>query len=128
MMQFLGHVSEPETVLAACDVLLKPTREDNPWGRDILEGLAAGKPVISIGCYDRFVQNGETGFLLPQYDARTIADILMRLDADRALARHLGENAKARVAALCNGPARARDLLEVWRSAVAHRNSPAAAA
>ncbi|NJM84390.1 MAG: glycosyltransferase family 4 protein, partial [Tabrizicola sp.] len=85
MFLFLGHVAEPETVLAACDVVVKPTREENPWGRDILEGLGAGKPVISIGRYDTFVETDATGFLMPDYDAGKLADVLLRLDADRAL-------------------------------------------
>lgn len=127
MFLFLGHVAEPETVLAACDVLAKPTRDANPWGRDILEGLAAGKPVISLGSYDTFVRNGVSGFLLPEYTPQAIADILLRLDGDRALARRLGEGAKARVALLCDGRARARDLLAIWREAVAERSLSEAA-
>ena len=31
-------------MVAAADVLLKPTREDNPWGRDILEAMAQAEP------------------------------------------------------------------------------------
>jgi glycosyltransferase involved in cell wall biosynthesis len=122
MFLFLGHVADPETVLAACDVLAKPTREDNPWGRDILEGLAAGKPVISLGAYDTFVKTGVSGFLLPDYTAAVIADILLRLDADRALVRQLGDGARAHVATLCDGHARAKDLLALWREAVAARS------
>jgi len=127
MFLFLGHVAEPETVLAACDVLAKPTREDNPWGRDILEGLAAGRPVVSIGRYDRFVESGATGILLAEYTDTAFAEALLRLDADRALAKRLGAGARARVAALCDGPARANDLLAVWREAIEARAMRAAA-
>ena len=121
MFLFLGHVADPESVLAGCDVLLKPTREDNPWGRDIIEALAAGKPVISVGRYDRFVETGKTGFLMSRYTDEGAADILLRLDSDRDLCRRLGENARARVAELCDGPSRAQDLLNLWRGAVANR-------
>ena len=127
MFLFLGHVTEPEAVLASCDVLLKPTREDNPWGRDIIEALAAGKPVVSVGQYDRFVENDKTGFLMSRYTAEGAADILLRLDSDRELCRRLGENARARVAELCDGPSRARDLLNLWKSAIAARKDNRAA-
>jgi glycosyltransferase involved in cell wall biosynthesis len=127
MFLFLGHVAEPETVLAASDVLAKPTREDNPWGRDILEGLATAKPVISIGRYDTFVETGATGFLLSEYSAEAVAEILLRLDVDRALGRRLGEGAKSRIVALCNGKDRARDLAALWREAVDARRIPRAA-
>lgn len=122
MVLLLGHVSAPEKVLAGCDVLLKPTREANPWGRDILEGLASGRPVISVGTYDRFVENGATGYLLERYDADAVADILLRLQDDRPLIAKLGVAAGERVASLCNGPARAAELLDVWREACVARS------
>ena len=121
MFLFLGHVRVPERVLAACDVLIKPTRQDNPWGRDILEALSRGMPVISIGKYDRFVQSDVTGFLLDTYDADNVVDIILRLDSDRDLLTRLGKAGKQRISVLCNGKDRANDLLEVWRKAIFDR-------
>ncbi len=118
MFLFLGHVETPERVLAASDVLIKPTREGNPWGRDILEGLAAGLPVISFGSYHRFVEHGVTGILRERFDAaETAADILALAD-DPERRKRLGAAGRARVAELCDGPARAADLLAVWRAAL----------
>jgi glycosyltransferase involved in cell wall biosynthesis len=114
---FLGHVDRPEAVLASCDVLAKPTREANPWGRDILEGLAAGKPVLSIGTYDRFVQQDVTGVLTRDFNAAEWAREVLRLADDRELVRRLGAAGANRVADLCSGPKRADDLLTVWREA-----------
>ena len=122
MMLFLGHVAEPEAVLTACDVLLKPTRDNNPWGRDILEALAAGKPVVSVGRYSRFVETEKTGVLLEHYSADAVAKILLSLDADRDHCLRLGANAAQRAAKLCNGAARASDLLAVWQEAIARRS------
>ena len=48
------------------DILITPTREYNPWGRDILEAIANGKAVISVGNYDKFV-NKNTGLLLNEF-------------------------------------------------------------
>jgi glycosyltransferase involved in cell wall biosynthesis len=121
MFVFLGHVSEPERVLAACDVLIKPTRENNPWGRDILEALAAGKPVISIGSYSRFVESGVTGHLFAEYNAGAVADVIETFNNDRALIGRLGVNGARRIAALCDPSRRAGDLLAVWKQAVANR-------
>jgi len=121
MILFMGHVSDPERVLIGCDVLFKPTRANNPWGRDIIEGLAAARPVVSIGHYNRFVESGETGYLLPSYDVAAMAGVFQTMHADPVLRRRLGENASRRVAALCNGPDRARDLFAVWQAAVAER-------
>jgi len=117
MFLFLGHVDEPERVLAACDLLAKPTREDNPWGRDILEALAAGRPVLSVGSYDRFVRDGVTGILLRQFDPAPLAQAIVKLSDDRDLVARMGEAGRRLVFDLCDGTARAADLAAVWRSA-----------
>lgn len=114
MFQFLGHVPEPESVLSACDALAKPTRENNPWGRDALEALALGKPVLTCGRYAVFVEDGVTGVLQPAFDADRLADSIMRLDENRAWTRQMGKAGQARVRALCAGQARAADLRAVW--------------
>jgi glycosyltransferase involved in cell wall biosynthesis len=116
MFRFLGHVETPEAVLAACDILAKPTREANPWGRDILEALAAGKPVFSVGTYDRFVEDGVTGFLRPDFDAADWADAILDLASDLARYEEFRGNAVRRANALCNPEDKAAELLQVWQS------------
>lgn len=118
MFLFLGHVSEPEAVLAACDALAKPSRENNPWGRDTLEALALGKPVLACGSYAKFVEDGVTGVLQPEFDAGRLADAIMRLADDRGMVQRLGEAGRARVRRLCAGPERAAELQAIWRSVV----------
>lgn len=99
---FLGHTDRPESVLSACHVLLKPTRENNPWGRDILEGLAYGLPVYSIGIYNSFVKNSVTGYLQSVFNPRKAADWIISLHRDPEIRQTLGRQASDLVAALCN--------------------------
>lgn len=114
---FLGHVAQPESVLAGCHALVKPTRENNPWGRDIIEALAAGRPVLTCGTYSVFVENGVTGVLQPEFDAAALAASIAALATDRSRAQAWGEAGRARVARLCDGAARAADLAAIWRNA-----------
>lgn len=114
MFLFLGHVADPESVLAGCDVLAKPTREDNPWGRDIMEAMAAEKPVLTVGQWDGFVQNRRTGVLQPVFDADALSEELIALSANRPRVQSMGRAAREHVAKLCDGPRRAADLLDVW--------------
>ncbi|MFN0043917.1 MAG: glycosyltransferase family 4 protein [Alphaproteobacteria bacterium] len=115
--RFLGHIEDPDRVLALCAALIKPTREANPWGRDVIEALAAGRAVLSCGTDSTFVETGVTGYLQERFDAAAMAREIMRLADDRESLRRMGEMGKARVASLCDGPARARDLLDLWREA-----------
>ena len=80
-----GHLADPDGALRHADALVKLTRQQNPWGRDIMEGLMAGLPVVSIGHYDTFVENGKNGFLEPDYDPEAIADYLAALKRTPAL-------------------------------------------
>lgn len=115
MFLFLGHVPAPEQVLAACQVLIKPTREANPWGRDIIEALAAGCPVLTVGTFAEFVETGVTGVLQPEFDASALAAQLIRLADDRELCGRWGAAGQQRIARLCNGPSRAAELAGIWQ-------------
>lgn len=120
--QFLGHVPDPERVLAAADLLIKPTRENNPWGRDIIEAMVMGKPVLSIGADQTFVEPEKTGLLFPAYDVGRIAEEIAELAQHRERCRAMGALARARVEVLCHGPSRAADLASLWERAA--RMSP----
>ncbi|MBL27196.1 MAG: hypothetical protein CMM50_06560 [Rhodospirillaceae bacterium] len=113
---FLGHVNAPEQVLAGADALIKPTRDANPWGRDIIEALAAGVPVVTLGRYNRFVEDRVTGVLQQDFDAERMAEAICGFADDRARAKALGEAGRSRVTDLCDGRARAADLFAVWES------------
>ena len=115
MFAFLGHVDEPERVLASAHALIKPTREANPWGRDIIEALAAARPVFAVGHWTGFVSPGETGMLHGDFDAQAMATDIAALADDRARSCAMGKAGRARVAALCDPCARAADLAGFWR-------------
>ncbi|MBM3541495.1 MAG: glycosyltransferase family 4 protein, partial [Alphaproteobacteria bacterium] len=89
----------------------------NPWGRDILEAMAMGLPVLSVGTDATFVETGVTGVLQSPFDAAALAGDIARLADDRDRVRRMGGAARVRVATLCDGTSRARDLLDLWRGA-----------
>ena len=115
MFLFLGHTQAPEQVLAGCDLLAKLTRGNDPWGRDIIEAMAQGRSVLSVGTWNRFVETGVTGVLQDRFEARAMALIIAELADNRQKCRSLGDAAARRVARLCYGPDRAAELLAVWQ-------------
>jgi glycosyltransferase involved in cell wall biosynthesis len=121
MFMFLGHVPDPERVLSACDVLVKPTRESNPWGRDILEAMAMAKPVISCGTYNTFVINSETGYLLKEYEAADFAARIIELADNPGKAEAMGARARGVVGEKCNGRDKAAELMRIWKAAADER-------
>ena len=121
MFVFLGHVSDPNRVLASCNIVARPSRIGNPWGRDLLEGMIMGKPTIALGAYQGFVINGETGYLSARYSPESFADQITYLADNPAIVRQLGASAKKLVKEKCNPVARAKDLAMTWHAAVQSR-------
>jgi glycosyltransferase involved in cell wall biosynthesis len=117
---FLGHVSEPERVLSASHALAKPSREDNPWGRDILEALAMGLPVLACGTYDHFVKPGVSGYLYPHddnFDPVAMAADIVGLAAEPLRRLNMSAAAVDCVRSKCDGRSRAADLAVAWEGA-----------
>ncbi len=119
MFAFMGHVGEPERVLASAQALIKPTREANPWGRDIIEALAAARPVITLGTWTGFVSPDETGILHSEFDAGAMAADIAALADDRGKSCAMGRAGQARIADLCDPHRSAADLTNFWQQ-VAH--------
>ena len=120
---FLGHVKNPEAVLAAADMTARLTRRNDPWGRDVIESLAAGLPMLATGTWDGFLRDCVSGWLVGQFDPVACADRLEWAEKDRGAVRRMGEAGRAHVGRVCDARARASDLREVWRVAAVQRGA-----
>ena len=76
---FKGFVSDPEEVLQSAFALVRPSRENDPWGRDVIEATTFGVPVLATGSFGGVVEHGVTGFLFDPFDARAMAEKLAEL-------------------------------------------------
>ena len=85
IIQLRGRVLDPSPILAQAFALLRPSREGDPWGRDVIEATTAGVPVIATGVFEGVVQNAVNGFLIEPFDADYFADRLSQLRADASL-------------------------------------------
>jgi glycosyltransferase involved in cell wall biosynthesis len=99
---FLGHVSDVESFMNACDILAFPTVPGigEGFGLAALEGMAAGRPVVASAVYSlpEIVVNGETGYLVPPWGIEELASALVRLASDAKLRSRLGARARDRAA------------------------------
>lgn len=115
MVYFPGHIDRPMAALSASNVLIKLTRQANPWGRDIIEAMQAGVPVISLGVESPFLKDGISGFLDRDYDPERIADHLLRLRDDSELREKLGTAGRVGAEKLFDGAARAREVVDIYQ-------------
>ena len=124
MFLFLGHVPRPEGVVLACDLVARLSRENSPWGRDVIEALALGRPVLATGTWPGFVRPDQDGWLIGEFDPASCAALLLRAAGDRTRLRAMGESGRRHIASVCGGLARAADLTHVWQHAVHRAAAP----
>lgn len=90
-VEFAGSQRDPWPWLARGSVFAL-TSDYEPLGIAVLEGMAAGLPVVatSIGGIPELVTDGGTGFLVPTGDEVALAEALTRLLRNPSLGRVLG--------------------------------------
>jgi glycosyltransferase involved in cell wall biosynthesis len=78
-IQFRGYTESPEKIFPRAFALIRPSRVNDPWGRDVIEAISNGVPVLATGTFDGVVEPGVNGFLFYPFDARQIAARLIDL-------------------------------------------------
>lgn len=92
------ETSEVAVALDAATVLVLPSRSEG-LGRVVVEAFCRGRGVVGsrVGGIPDIVEDGATGILVPPGDAAALADALVSVLSDRALAERLGLAAHAAV-------------------------------
>lgn len=100
----------------AADVCVVPSHSES-FGLVALEAAACGIPVVAsaVGGLTTLVDDGRTGFLVPDRDPASYARALATLLADRSLAHRFGE-AGARRSRSYTWSAAAHQLLEIYQA------------
>ncbi len=94
-----GFRGDIPAIIACSDILVLPSVQPESFGLVLLEGMAAGKPVIAtnLGGPREIVQNGVTGFLVDHTEATEMADRVLQLLKDEALRHRMGQAGLTRV-------------------------------
>jgi glycosyltransferase involved in cell wall biosynthesis len=99
-VEFSGFRNDIEAAIAELDLLVHASTIGEPFGQVIIEGMAAGKPVVATngGGVPEIVENGRTGILVPMADVNAMAEAICQILSDRAGAQAMGMRARQRVA------------------------------
>lgn len=100
-VRLAGFREDVSAEMAGMDVLVHASVVPEPLGQVVLEGMAAGLPVVATaaGGPAEMVTDGVDGLLYPPGDAAALATLLRRLAGDPRLRESLGKAAKLRSAA-----------------------------
>lgn len=99
LITFTGFRKDVLNVIADMDVIVHASTIGEPFGQVIIEGMAAGKPVIATdgGGVPEIVENGKTGILVPMGHEAAMAEAITRVLGDPALAAEMGLLGRERV-------------------------------
>ena len=98
-VEFTGFRSDVPELMANLDILVHASTTGEPFGQVVVQGMAAGKPVVATngGGIPEIVVDGLTGLLVPMSDADSMAAAICHLISQPALARQMGLMGRQRV-------------------------------
>jgi len=84
--------------MSALDVLVLASTSPEPFGRVLIEAMAAGKPVVATdaGAVREIMTDGVHGLLVPQGDVQALARAIVDVLTDRDLAAAMGQEGQRR--------------------------------
>lgn len=125
-----GYRSDGPDVLAALDICVLPSTLPDSFPTVVLEGMAAGKPLVATdwGGAKEMVVEGETGFIVPTDDPEKFASRLAELADNGPLRAAMGSAGQKRARSCFT---KERMGTEFWQivdevagGAISRRNSP----
>jgi glycosyltransferase involved in cell wall biosynthesis len=99
-VRFTGQRRDMPEIIAAADMAVMPSLQDEGFGFTALEAAAGGKPVVAFagGAIGEIVEDGRSGRVVRRGDRDGLASAVLQLAADRALAARMGQAGAARAA------------------------------
>ncbi|MGN5640189.1 glycosyltransferase family 4 protein [Burkholderia multivorans] len=96
-VHFLGFQRDVAACMKAVDVVAHTSITPEPFGRVIVEGMLARRPVVAAraGGVVEIVEHGDNGLLCEPGDATALADALVALQSDAALRTRLVASGRA---------------------------------
>ena len=94
---FLGFRDDIASLMKRCDVVVHTSTSPEPFGRVIVEGMLAGRPVVAAaaGGATELINDGVTGRLTPPGNAEALQEAIQGLLADPAATRDLADRGAA---------------------------------
>jgi len=123
-VEFLGRRKDVPQIMASSDVVVMSSIEPEAFGRVIIEAQAVGVPVVAtrVGGIMEVVEDEHTGLLVLPRDTDAMANAVLRLLDDRALARRIVVNARRKLEENFTLAHMAGQTIQVYQELMEHQN------
>jgi glycosyltransferase involved in cell wall biosynthesis len=117
-VSFLGLRDDVPALLKAADIVVHSSVFPEPFGRVVVEGMLAGRPVIAAnaGGVPEIVDTGRTGVLVAPNDPAALAEAIARLIDDPARAQSIATAGAAHARAAFSREAMIRGVAAAFES------------
>jgi glycosyltransferase involved in cell wall biosynthesis len=117
-VEFLGHRDDIPALLANA-TFLAHTADNEGCPNAVMEAMACGRAIVATdaGEVSSLVQDGKTGFVVPQEDSAALVERAVNLIADRNLCRRMGEAGRAKAEREFGLDRLVRETLAAYRAA-----------
>lgn len=98
-IQYLGYRGDIENIYQSSDIIIVPSRWEEPFGLINIEAGAAGKPVVAtrVGGIPEIIHHGKNGFLIEKDNLDELNTYTKKLIADADLRYKMGCYGRANV-------------------------------
>ncbi|BCX82142.1 L-malate glycosyltransferase [Methylomarinovum caldicuralii] len=92
-IRYLGRLDDPENLYHSADIIVMPSRWDEPFGLIAIEAGACRKPIVAtrVGGIPEIIEDGVTGFLVERDDLEALVSRVQQLIDDPGLRQRMGE-------------------------------------
>jgi glycosyltransferase involved in cell wall biosynthesis len=118
---FAGFRSDVPRLMSATDVIVLSSSTPEPFGRVVIEGMAAGKPVVATaagGVLD-IIQDGTNGRLVPIQNPDRMSEVIVELISNPQQAERIGRAARECVEQRFTLPLQIATLQKVYNTILA---------
>jgi glycosyltransferase involved in cell wall biosynthesis len=124
-VEWLGFRTDVPALIRDLDILVHASTVGEPFGQVVVEGMAAGKPVVAThgGGIPEIVEDGVSGVLVPMNDAPAMAAAISGLLREPARARALGIAGRERVRSHFTIERTARQVEQVYDAMLCGKRS-----
>ena len=88
----MGRTKNPEEIIQKAFLILRPSRHNDPWGRDIIDACSAGIPCISTGNENDIIINKINSYYVKNFDSKKVSEIIKDLSNSNRLYNKISKN------------------------------------
>ncbi|MEM4260504.1 MAG: glycosyltransferase family 4 protein [Candidatus Woesearchaeota archaeon] len=112
------YTNNPLNYISDLDIVVRPSLQADPWGRDIIEAMALSKPIVATGNSEFYIENNKTGFLVPPRDYKSLSEKIITLINNPELRIQMGEYGYKKVKKMCDINSFGKEIYNIYQELI----------